>query len=179
MRTIPDLHPDDTVARHALAERLRVIRECRNITQAEAAERYGCDKYAFSQLERRRTWHVHTVQAMARIYGYRLTFDLGGLMVPDDGDPLAALYDASQPTTEAAEDRLELLIVVNNLTRIRRAANLSLADAGLRMGCSESAVYRREADPGRLLVSTLQRHTRALGGVLDLSVVPAYQGAAV
>ncbi|MET8278232.1 helix-turn-helix transcriptional regulator [Micromonospora sp. NPDC005174] len=71
-----------------------------------------------------------------------------------------------------------MLIVVNNLTRIRRASNLNLADVGLRMGCSESAVSRRESDPGRPLVSTLQRHTRALGGVLDLTVVHAWQGAA-
>ncbi|MET8278231.1 helix-turn-helix transcriptional regulator [Micromonospora sp. NPDC005174] len=99
MRTIPDLHPDDAVARHALGERLRAIREGRNITQAEAAERYGCDKYAFSQLERRRTWHVPTVQAMARIYGYRLAFTIAGLTVPDDGDPLAALYDARRSPT--------------------------------------------------------------------------------
>ncbi len=176
MKTIPDLHPDDTAARCMLAQHLRTIRESRSITQAEAADRYGCNEFAFSQIELRRQWLIPTVQAWARTLGYRLDLGLRGLVVPDDGDPMAALYDASQPDSEAAEDQLDLRVAVNNLARIRRARGLTLAQLGVRMGCSESAVSRRESDPDRLLVSTLQRHTRALGGVLDLTVVPARQG---
>ncbi len=176
MRIIPDLHPDDTAARHALAEHLRGIREARNLTQWEAGERFGCNEYAFSGMELRRSWHVSTVQARARIYGCRLNLAFAGLTVPEDGDSVAAMYDASRPQTQAAEDRLDLRGAVNDLARIRRAQGLTLAQLGARMGCSESAVCRRESDPDRLLVSTLQRHTRALGGVLDLTVVPARQG---
>lgn len=176
MKTIPDLHPDDTAARYVLAQHLRTIRETRSISQWEAGERFGCNEFAFSHMELRRSWLVPTVQAWARVLGYRLNLTLAGLVVPDDNDPVAALYDASQPDSEAAEDRLDLRVAVNNLARIRRAEGLTLAQLGARMGCSESAVCRRESDPDRLLVSTLQRHTRALGGVLDLTVVPAWQG---
>ncbi|QKW15340.1 helix-turn-helix transcriptional regulator [Verrucosispora sp. NA02020] len=178
MRTIPDLHPDDTSARDHIAGWLRRIRENRHISQAEAADRYGCNEFAISQMESRRSWHVATVQAWARIYDYRIQLTALGLTVPDDGDPMAAMYEHTSPSTAAAEDRLDLRIYVNNLARIRRASRISLATLGARMGCTEGAVSRRESNPDRVRVSTLQRHTRALGGVLDLSVVPTWQGAA-
>ncbi|MEV1013732.1 MULTISPECIES: helix-turn-helix domain-containing protein [unclassified Micromonospora] len=178
VKTIPDLHPDDTAARYVLAHHLRTIREARSLSQADAGERFGCNEYAFSHMELRRSWLIPTVQAWARVLDSRLNLTVRGLVVPDDGDPIAALYEASQPESETAEDRLDLRIFVNNLARIRRAQGLTLAQVGTRMGCSESAVSRRESEPDRLLVSTLQRHTRALGGVLDLTVVPAWQGAA-
>lgn len=171
-----DLHPDDTAARHLLAGRLRRVREGRSITQAEAGERLGCNNNYVSQLERYRTWKVATVQAWARIYDYRLNLTLTGLSVPDDGDPVAAMYDATQPGTAAAEDRLDLRIYVNNLVRIRVAAGITLKQLGVLLGCSESAACRRESHADGVLVSTLQQHTRALGGALVLDVVPAWQG---
>ncbi|WP_341719984.1 helix-turn-helix transcriptional regulator [Micromonospora sp. FIMYZ51] len=179
MRVIPDLHPDDTRNRDHIATWLRRIREGRHISQPQAADRYGCTEFAFSHMELRRSWHVTTVQHWARVYDYRLQLTPLGLTVPDDGDPLAAMYEHTSPATAEAEDRLDLRIYVNNLARIRRAAGLTLAALGERMGCTEPAVHRREANPDRVLVSTLQRHTRALGGVLDLSLVPVFEGAAV
>lgn len=173
-----DLHPDDSRTRQAIAARLRSLREGRNISQAEAADRFGCNEFAMSQMENRRMWRVSTVQAWARIYSYRLSLTISGLVVPDDGDALAALYDAQQPATVEHEDRLDLRITVNNLTRVRRAKRITLADLGIHMGCSESAACRREATPDGALVATLQQHTRALGGALRLDVVPAWQAVA-
>ncbi|MFI2663226.1 helix-turn-helix domain-containing protein [Micromonospora carbonacea] len=178
MTVVVDLHRDDTRERERLAATLRRHRERRGISQVAAAARYGCNKFGLSQMERRRNWQVATVQAWARIYGYRLNLTTIGLPLPDDGDTLAALYDAQQPATAADEDRLDLRIAVNNLARIRRAAGLTCAEMGARMGCSESAAYRREALPDGAMVASLQQYTRALGGVLHLDVVPAWQAVA-
>lgn len=169
-----DLHPDDTAARAQLALRLRRIREGRHISQHALADRIGLESSNFATIERRRSWKVSTVQPWARALGYRLDLRLDGLDVPDDSEPLAAIYNAQQPTTEADEDQLDLRILVNNLARIRRAEGMSFAALGARLGCGEAAVYRRESRPDGLLVATAQRFSRALGGCLRLNLEPVW-----
>ncbi|MEU5946282.1 hypothetical protein ABZ793_12060 [Micromonospora sp. NPDC047465] len=163
-------HPGDAAARNALARRLRGIRETAGISQWALADALDITGSGTSDLEHRRNWKVATVQAWTRALGFRLDMSIDGLTVPDDGDALAALYAAQQPTSAAAEDRLDLRTIVNNLARIRRAQDVTLAELGARLGCSESAACRRETHPDRLMLPTLQAHVRALGGVLILGL---------
>lgn len=174
----PDLHPDDATTRRRIAAHLRYIREDSGMSQPDLADILGINKGNVSQLELRDNWHVRTVQAWARALGRRIDLAIDGLTVPHgDGDMLAALYASQQPETVEAEDQLDLRILGNNLTRIRRDRDVTLVAVAARLGCSPSAVYRHEADVDGILLSTLQRHVRALDGSLRVRVMRSRVGA--
>ncbi len=175
MRMPTDLHPDDTVARDQLAGRLRRIREGRRISQRGLADMLDIDHTNASGLELRRTWKIRTVQRWARVLGYRLDLGItGGVVVPDDGDALAAVYAAQQPTTEDAEDLLDLRALINDVRRIRIASGITLAEMGRRLGCGPSSVSHREADPDGAMLVSAQRYVRALGGALRVELEPGW-----
>jgi transcriptional regulator with XRE-family HTH domain len=170
-----DLHPADRATRRRIARQLREIREERHISQPALADLLGVHQSKIGDRENDDRWRVDTVQAWARALDHRLDMALDGVTVPDDGDPLAAVYATSQPATVAEEDRLDLRILVNDLRRIRVASRVTLAEMGRRLGCSESAVCHRESRPDGMLLATVQRYTRALGGELRVAVVSMWR----
>jgi transcriptional regulator with XRE-family HTH domain len=172
MRTSLAPHPDDVDARRRIAWQLRYIRQAAGLNQADLADHLGIDRSRISEREINHAWTVPHVQAWARGLARRIDMQVTGLAVPDDGDLLAAVYVGQQPRTAEEEDRLDLRILVNNLARIRRHQGLTLREFGARIGCSHTAMWHREMEPDGAQVDSVQRHVRALGGVLQMDVVP-------
>lgn len=178
MITPTDLHPNDTATRNALAGHLRALRVAAGYSQRDVGRRLGVHPSMVGLLERRRVWQVAAVQRWSRVYDHRLTLQIRGLTVPDDGDPLAEMYGQQTPDTVEAEDRLLLRVVVHDLARIRRH-RMTAAAMGRRLGRSAQAVEWREDHPDGALLLSVQQTTRALGGHLSVGLVPVGVGAGV
>lgn len=175
---IADLHPDDAAARDQLAEVLIAARHAAGLSVPAVAARLGVTPSAINQRETCRGWRVVTVQQWARALDQRLTISFDGLVIPDDGDNLAAVYAAANPVSAAASDRLRLRAAVNDLCRARRHAGVSQRVLAGRLGLSKPAVGVAEIRPDGWLVASVQRYARALNGraVFGLAPVEAVVG---
>jgi hypothetical protein len=94
-----------------------------------------------------------------------------GLIIPEL-DLGADLLRMAVPFGGLDEDGLHLLAVVDDLARYRTCHGITFAAVGKRIGVDGSAVRGWEDQPARLLLKTVQRYARGLGGALDLKVVP-------
>ena len=173
-----DLHPDDTAARDRLAEALIGARHAARLSAAAVANRLGVTPNAVNQREACRGWRVSTVQQWARAVDRQLTISFDGIVIPDDGDDLAAIYAAAEPVSATAQDRLHLRATVNDLVRIRRHLGLTQAVVAARLGVTKPAVGVAESRPDGSRVASIQRSARALDGsaVFDLAPVEAVAG---
>lgn len=135
------------------------------------AERLGVHKARVGQIYGGNAHRVHLFQRWARAVGRRLTLDVEGLNLSEDGDALAAVYDAQQPTDPAACDQLLLRRVVNDLARIRRS-RMYAAEFGVLIGRCENAVLWREEHPDGAHLALVQQTARALGGRLSVGLAP-------
>ncbi|MEU7170344.1 hypothetical protein ABZ949_02485 [Micromonospora tulbaghiae] len=166
-------HPDDVAARRALAAELRRCRLRLGMTQDHLARILGITGEAVRGLEKRRddSWQVMTVATRARALGRRLSLTLTGVEVPE------AVYSRAEVERLVClpvdADVLAVRLLVADLVRVRLALGLTLAELGVRLGCSESGAHRRERTSEVSRLATLQQHARALGGVLVVEVLPS------
>lgn len=167
-----DLHPDDTAARDRLAEALIGARHAARLSAAAVANRLGVTPNAVNQREACRGWRVSTVQQWARAVDQQLTIGFVGIVIPDDGDDLAAVYAASQPVSAVAQDRLHLRVTVNDLVRVRRHLGLSQTVLAGRLGVTKPAVGVAESRPDGWQVGSVQRYARALDGSAVFGLAP-------
>ncbi|WP_431977598.1 hypothetical protein [Micromonospora haikouensis] len=169
-------HPDDQAARLALITELHAIRANAGLERHHVTDRYPQLGYppisakALFVIEASTNWQIRTLQTLARMYDRRLHLDVVGLTVPDDGDPLAAMYAAMRPANPAAADELAREVLVRDLARIRKDLGLSLQTVGGRLGVSAQAVALWEACSPGVHLASVQRHTRVLGGRLGISL---------
>lgn len=168
---IADLHPDDAAARDALATTLVGIARTARLSGKDLAVRLGVTPGAVSHMRHSRGWIVPTVQCWARALDHRLHIVLDGIEVPE-GDELAELYAAMRPKDPAAQDRLNLRAVVNDLACARRHLRITQAALSARLGLSESAASWWELKPDGARVASIQRYARVLGGVARFEVAP-------
>ncbi|MCX5070886.1 helix-turn-helix transcriptional regulator [Micromonospora lupini] len=165
-------HPEDRAARAALGAELRQLRQDLGLTREQVSARYaqrGFDPIESRSLyatEKATSWQIRTIQTLARMYDRCLDIEITGLAVPDDGDPLAALYATMRPTAAAAADELAREILINDLTRIRRSLNLTQLDVGDAFGISRNAICAWESCAPGVTFRTTQRITRYYGGRL-------------
>jgi DNA-binding XRE family transcriptional regulator len=157
-----DLDPRDGDTRRRIQARLRKIREDAGLTQQAAG---------VHQLEAGTNWQTITLQRWARILGWRIVFDPHGIPQPSEPDPLDDIYARVTPKTPADEDEIHLLRLRNLLIRSRVAGGMSIAGTAHRWGVSPKAVRNWENETtSEVLVMSLQRATRALGGELRIKL---------
>jgi len=159
-----DLHPDDALARRDLIAGIRGLREEAGLTGRDVAARMGWKSPhgALWRVERADNWQLRTLQALARLYGRRLAVEIAAPL-PDDGDPLAAVYAAMRPASPAAADELTRAVLVRDLVRIRIDAGLRQEDVAAVMGVSDKAVQLWEQGADGVMVAPAQRYARAVG----------------
>ncbi|MEU3455656.1 helix-turn-helix transcriptional regulator [Micromonospora sp. NPDC006766] len=168
-----DLDPADTAARRVLIGQLRGLRDAAGLNQRQVAQAMGWKSTtgALYRVERGDNWQLRTLQTLARLYGQQLTVNLGA-PVPDDGDPLAAMYAAMHPTTPAAADELARAVLVRNLVRIRVDRGLRQEDVACVIGISDRAVRLWEQGSDGVMVAPAQRYARALEAPLTFRLAP-------
>ena len=171
----PDLDQADSDSRAVLRARLKEIRKTTVGVQAEAriiSQAAGLGVRFVEDCEAAPQWGAQRVARWARLLGHRFTMTITGLDLPElDFD--AELLRMAVPFGGLDEDTLHLLAVVDDLARYRIHTGLTYAEIGRRTGSDGSAVRGWEDQPAKLLLKTVQRYTRALGGALLLDVVPA------
>lgn len=171
-------HPEDQAARVALIGELEQLRTNAGLTREAIVARYPergfdpIDSGTLYRIERGRSWQIRTIQTLARMYDRRLDIEIVDLTVPDDGDPLAAMYATMRPTTAAAVDELAREVLVNNLTRIRKGLGLTQLDVGEAFGISRNAICVWEAGSPGVMFRTAQRITRFYSGRLAFHLRP-------
>jgi transcriptional regulator with XRE-family HTH domain len=167
----PELHPDDPAARVVLNRRLWKIRQDAGITTTELAARLGTGRETARDLEKSSSWEVRRVQAWARALDHRFAMIVTGIRLPEPDFDAMALRAV---TTFGAldEDRLHLRIVVDDLVRAQRASGESITSFARRCGVNGRAIIGWERDHEATLLKMVQRYARALGGSLELAVLP-------
>jgi hypothetical protein len=117
-------------------------------------------------LECSHNWNALLVMAWARFNGRILTFSLGDLIIPPDGDIDALAYEDALRRAERPQDvdLMHLRLVHRNLFRARRAAGVSDTELAEHLGASADAVRLFDANPDTVTLAALQRYTRVLGG---------------
>ncbi|XTZ13844.1 helix-turn-helix domain-containing protein [Micromonospora echinospora] len=168
-----DLHPDDATARRALIGELRQLRIDAGLTHRAVARLMGwrSPNGALSNIERSDNWRLRTLQALARLYGRQLHVDVGAPL-PDDGDPLAAMYAVMRPTSPAAADELARAVLVHDLARIRAASGRTHDDLGAAIGVTPTAVHLWEQGADGVMVAPAQRYGRAIAAPLTFRLTP-------
>lgn len=166
----PDLHPDDHRARLILRDQLRVVRREQNVTLDGLGARMGMSRNAAADMHYRPSWQVARAQAWSRALCHQFRLTPTGLTVPDTYDVRADLLTVAVPVDDADEDRLHLLGVCDGLVRVRLHQGLTTQAMADLLGVTDNAVRLWETHPAGSLVRTVQRYTRALGGVLRLDL---------
>jgi DNA-binding XRE family transcriptional regulator len=170
----PELHADDLRAREWISAELRRIRTGQGRPCRSVAADLGLKKNAYAHMEKVTTWTVPKVQAWARVLDHRFVMTIHGLATPDDQDPTAAILAATTTFGGLDEDQLHLYTVVNDLIRVRKWFGMWQREVGRRLGVTENAVRGWEKDHSATHVRSVQRYARALGGSLELDVVPVH-----
>lgn len=169
----PELHQDDPLNRWALNRKLWKLRNDAGLTAAGLGRTLGITRSAMNDMERDTSWAVRRVQAWSRGLRHEFRMTITGITVPDTDDLMAELYAIATPQDPAEADRLHLLTVVNDLIRVREHTGITYRELGQRMGVNDRAVRGWEHQPHGSLVKSAQRYARAIGGALQLDVVPA------
>ena len=105
------------------------------------------------------------------MYDQQLLVDIAA-PIPVDGDPLATVYEAMEPTTAADTDHLARAVLVRNLLRIRIAQQLRQVDVAAAIGISSKAVQLWEQGADGVMVAPAQRYARAIGAPLTFRLTP-------
>lgn len=171
--TACEQHPDDVTARGEVRDLLRTVRLDAGMSERAVSVAAGFTNHVVRDMELLPSWSVWRVQAWARGLDHRLRMRIAGIDVPDGGDFESMLLASSTAFGGADEDLLHLQTVVNDLRLVRERDGVSLREMDRRLGVTPGCTHRWITFAGQVKVSTLQAHTRALGGVLALDVEPA------
>ncbi|WP_328344873.1 helix-turn-helix transcriptional regulator [Micromonospora sp. NBC_00421] len=178
MRAPDDLHPDDHAHRLGLRDLIVDARRVEGISQARLAARAGIAQSAIASFETRDTQHLNKYRLIAHHLGLRVLAYPDGLPGGPYDDPDLLLFrPASDFAAANAWDQKQL---VASLGSARRAAGLTQAQMAARLGSTENAVGEFERTRHGLMVATVQRYCRVLGGFLWLGVetVPQFEAVA-
>lgn len=157
----PDLHPDDAAARLRLRQQMIDYRISRNITHGALGEARGLKRHSAGQPERVENWQVSKLQAHLGALGGRL------LAVPRKRAHVKlALIAPDDPQVSWTWDRVQMMALLIDL---RDERGLTQRELGKLLGREESVISSTECRDDWLL-HTLQRHARALGDELLLSI---------
>jgi transcriptional regulator with XRE-family HTH domain len=172
-------HPDDTAARAAVGSALAQARIRAGVTQWQLGLAAGLDRSAISNGERLLDQIIPIAQQRARIVGTRLVLEPTGLVVPPptpESELLAAMSDRGDPRREDELARLRLACLLRG---VREAIGVPIRDLAARCGwslrmCSYALVWDQPTSTRArgVMLSTVQRLTRGLGGVLAVRVEP-------
>lgn len=166
-------HPDDTTARAGLGRDLAAARIATGLTSEAVAIRAGLTRSARSVAEHATDMLVWVAQRRARDVDHRLRMAVTGLPAAaptPESELMAAMTDRGDPDRGDELDRLRLGCL---LRRIRAAEKIPVAELAQRCGWSRRMCVYVLSGANEPLLSTVQRLTRGLGGVLGLGLVPA------
>ena len=177
MRIPKDLTEADLASRLHLGYALRTRRLAANITTRDLGTTLGISDAAVRGTELRSSWQARTVMRYARGIGHQIRWSLVGLVVPDDDDVMAVIYDTISTEQVPAEqaDKNHWRTLCNDLCRIRRHC-LTTTAMSKRLNIKTTAVHYWETNPDGSSVIAAQRHARALGGHLTWNLLPAAAG---
>lgn len=165
MRSPDDLHPDDLAMRLMLRDVLTYHREKLRWSQRELGRRMSTSQSAASLVESGSTWLLSTVQRWTHALGKRPLLRPVGL--PVELDPAMAAFRPTDPVQAREWDRAEILGVLADARRAMGVTQVALGDA---MGISDRSVAALENPDADVLLVSLQRYCRGLGGALWVGV---------
>jgi Helix-turn-helix. len=163
VRAPEDLHPDDTAMRVMLRDLIVYTRQRAKLSQRKLAPRVGIGQSALAQVERSLSWRVSTLQRVVRGLDRRLL--LRPLGLPEPPAEVLALA-AMRPADPVRADAWDVAAVVAEMTAARKALRVTQESVGEVLGCGPRAVGAVEMCESDVLLGTLQRYCRALGGAL-------------
>jgi transcriptional regulator with XRE-family HTH domain len=171
---VQDLHPDDAEARVKLRLQLRDLRRRSGLTAEQTAHNIGCTIAALYLTEQRDSRILlERAQRHARGLHHQLILHptLPHTLPPH---PTEAAFAAMADTGGRLSDEHHRAAVLTHLVAYRRWIGLSARDIAERCGNGRdgSSTSQLEAGLKPALLSTLQRYTRALGGVLHIDLEP-------
>ncbi|MEU1812989.1 hypothetical protein [Micromonospora aurantiaca (nom. illeg.)] len=167
-----DLHTDDATARLQLRDELVAARFAAGLTRPEVGSELGITPVAVHAMETGDNWEIATIQRWGRAVGRQLRLEIVGLVLPDDGDVVDAVFAALQPATPQLADELAREVLVNDIIRLRRWRGWSPARMGAAQGVSDHAVRGFERCPPGVRLASCQRAVRALNGRLAIASEP-------
>lgn len=162
-----DLNPADTEARDQLRKELIKLRKDLGLRQKDVAARVGRIQATVALWERTTNWRMSTLTRWARALGRRIVCEVDGL---EPAPPTAetAIWRATAPGFER-----DMALLVDTLRRTRMACGVTIADLAAVIGIDSTALAAWETcktfDPH---LTSLQRHPRALGGALRITLTP-------
>lgn len=174
-----DLHPEDLAARIRLRHGLVALRHLAGWSQRDLSTELGLTPTALGWWERQPEANSLTVTfaRYAAVFNHQIRIVPVGVGVETPvSRNYTAMAAAQRDLVEA--HRFEMAAVVEQLVAYRRSEGISHLDMGRRLGRDDSSISQLERgirDNPRL--SSWQRYTRALGGHLNVGLVPA-EGAA-
>jgi transcriptional regulator with XRE-family HTH domain len=177
MRAPEDLHPDDRAHRLVLRDLIVDARRVANLSQARLAARVGVAQSAIASFEAHETQHLNKYRLIAHHLGLRVLAYPDGLPGgPYDDDPaLVAFRPTSDFAAAAAWDQQQLM---GSLGAARRGCGLTQAQVAVLFGSTENAVGEFERTRHGVMLGTVQRYCRNLGGFLSLGVEDSIVSAA-
>lgn len=167
MRAPEDLHPDDAAMRLMLRDLLVYYRNRATLSQRALAGRMGQTQGAIGQIEHADSWRVSTLQRWARGVDARLLLRPLGLPETD------LAVQAFRPADPVRADAWDLAEVREVLVTARRFLGVTQVALGEVLECSDRAVAAVELGETDVLLGTVQRYCRALGGALWVGLGPA------
>lgn len=169
MQIPADLHPDDAAARNNLRQTLVNYREQQGITQRTLAARLNVSPSAVNKMEQHSMWRLLNLQRWVTALDLELLLIPIGLPIPpDDVQALAAI----RPTSPHLRHEFARAAILADLVAARYALGLTQDDIGQRLGRKGRAVAEVERQHWDVMVVTLQRYCRALGGHLQFDLEP-------
>lgn len=180
----PPRHRDDITAEQHLCRDLHAARKTAQLTQQAVADTMGVEYRAVHLIERRAhtaggTSRCLTYARYARVVGQELAYVADGLPRVDSPHVRLLTGMAAGADTWAAHDAYRLEAFVAGLVAVREHAGQTVTGVARRRGVSYWSVERFEDGKcGPPMLSTLQDHVRALGGVLVPTLTPVAVGVA-
>lgn len=167
MRAPQDLHPDDRAHRLALRDLIVDARRAAGFSQARLAAHVGVTQSAIAFFETRDTQHLNKYRLVAHHLNLRVLTYPDGLPGGPYDDPALLAFRPTDFPAAAAWDQQQLM---GSLGAARRACGLTQAQVAAQLGSTENAVSEFERTRHGLMLGTVQRYCRVLGGFLWLGV---------
>jgi transcriptional regulator with XRE-family HTH domain len=162
VRAPEDLHPDDAAMRLMLRDLLVYRRTRAGISGRELGRRLGIHQSSIVKMEGNPAWRLSTLQRWSAAMDAVLLLRPVGLPEPPDRDAMLA-FRPSDPVKAQAWDRADL---IGALAYARKSMRVRQSDLGEVLGCGDRAVSAVEDEDTDVLLATVQRYCRALGGAL-------------